>query len=96
MSSCVGVLVENKRLGHLAKMTADYAKLIAADRDELVATVTTAVVRAEFLLLPQCLEVVCGGEKGRPHMPVAEGRTSERGWVEKRAWWVVGQPEDRI
>ena len=52
LSSCVGVLVENKRLGHLAKMTADYAKLIAADRDELVATVTTAVVRAEFLLLP--------------------------------------------
>eukprot|EP01048_Picozoa_sp_COSAG05_P008476 COSAG05_NODE_647_length_8113_cov_15.485900_5_plen_180_part_00 len=36
--------MENKRLGHLSKMTADYAKLLAADRDELVATVTTAVV----------------------------------------------------
>lgn len=39
------MLVENKRLGDLDKIAADYAKLLAAERDELVAKVTTAVVR---------------------------------------------------
>ena len=38
-----GVLLENNRLGYLGQMTSEYAKLLAAERDEMTAKVTTAV-----------------------------------------------------
>jgi Fe-S cluster biogenesis protein NfuA len=52
--------VENKRLGDLDKIAADYAKLLAAERDELVAKVTTAVVRTARA------RVAAGGGRRRP------------------------------